>query len=75
LGQIGYAGGALCDERLDGTENAGGQREERADELKYTADGDANDAKGKKDEPDEGIEDERQERHWPADDEEDAEEK
>ena len=59
---------------LDGAKDAGGEGEEGGDELEDTADNDADQAKGKKDQPDERVEDQREEGRGPADDEEDQEE-
>ena len=42
---------------LDGADHAGGEGEERADELEYAADHDADQTEGQQDQPDEGVED------------------
>jgi hypothetical protein len=59
--------------RLDGAEQAAGKVEERGDEFEYAADCEADEAEGKQDQPDQRIEQEREQRQGPADDEKNAE--
>jgi len=61
--------------RLDAAESPGGEGEERADELEYAADHYADQAEGEQDQPDERVEDYRDNGGRPADDEKDQEEK
>ena len=60
--------------RLDGSEHAAREGEERGDELECAADDDADEAEGKEDEPDERIEDEGGEGQGPAKEREQAKE-
>lgn len=64
----------LADCDLDGFEHAAGKVEERGDELKCAADYDPYEAEGQQDQPDERIEQERDEGDGPADDQEETEE-
>jgi hypothetical protein len=64
----------VIQERLDRSEHAAGEGEERGDELECAADDDADEAEGKEDEPDEWIEDEGGEGQGPAKESEQAEE-
>jgi hypothetical protein len=59
---------------LDGSKHAAGEGEERGDELECAADDDAEEAEGKKDEPDKRIEKERGEGQGPAKKSEETEE-
>jgi hypothetical protein len=65
---------ASSGEMLDGAENARGKKEDGCDELKCAVNDDAEQTEGQQDEPDEGIENKREERGRPAYDEQDAEE-
>ncbi len=60
--------------RLRGAEDAGRKEEDGSDEREGSGDGEADEAEGEKDEPDEGVEDQGDEGDGPAGDEEDAEE-
>ena len=59
---------------LDGAEDAGGEGEDRGDELEYAAYYDAYQTEGEEHQPDEGVEDDREEGRGPADYQEDQEE-
>ena len=60
---------------LDGSDDACGEEDDGADELKYSTDGDAQDAERNQEQPDDGVGDEREQSQGPAEDEEDAEDK
>ncbi len=67
--------GGACDsrERLDGADDAGGERDEGGYELEGSTYGNADHAEGEQDQPDQRVEAESDERYRPAHDEEDAE--
>ena len=56
---------------LNGAQDAGGKGEDGGDEFEDPADYKADEAEGEQDKPDERVEDQREERGWPADDEKD----
>jgi hypothetical protein len=60
---------------LDGAKDARGQQKEGSDEVKYAVHNDADQPERKQYEPDDRIENEREQRGGPADNEQDAEEK
>jgi hypothetical protein len=60
--------------RLNRADEAGGEGEEGADKLEDASHYDAHQAEGEKQQPDEGVEDEREQGCGPADEEEDQEE-
>ena len=60
--------------RLDGAEHAAGKVEERGDEFEGAADYDAYEAEGQQNQPDERIQQERDQGDGPADDQEETEE-
>lgn len=59
----------------DGADEAGGQEDDRRDQFQRAADGDADETEGKQEQPDDGVEHERQQGERPAEDEEQAPEK
>ena len=59
---------------LDGTDEAGGEGEDGANQLEDASDDNAQQAEGEKDQPDKGVEDQGEHGCGPAEDEEDQEE-
>jgi hypothetical protein len=65
---------AVCGFCLDGAKDAGGQQENRGDELKDAVHHKSDETERKQDKPDERIEDKGRNRDRPADNKQDAEE-
>jgi hypothetical protein len=63
------------DEPLDSAQDAGGEKDDRADQLECASNSDAEDTERKQEQPDEWIGDEGQQGQGPAEKEQDAEEK
>src|SRR6202041_3199392 len=59
---------------LDGTDEAGGEGEDGANQLEDASDDNAQQAEGEKDQPDKGVEDQGEQGYGPAEDEQDQQE-